>query len=595
MLHFPWHAARDPQAGGYLKALVRTLIDAGVPFNERTVSGNTTLDKLIRSLYLDDEDRREGPPPFNPWLGVLDMLLTSGGYLNSVVAAKNNWAWSFSASQAARFLLQNNYDGFEFLEIEIAILSRSAMSLERCLMTQDYHHTNDVLVTRYFTLLDLCLGWPEGLVILLESPLRHLYPTDPDDPTALDDRIGDCFEDACDEGEIECALILVKYIECVDPEHLRAAARRKDVAILTEVISALADARRKLQQLALECLPHQDLCLLSLPTSALLDTKAFDVYEKLESYGIEVQPCFYDRPSIYGFAEFDIAIFERLYEAGFTDFKQCDADSVTTLMVLPWYDYESPPAPFSFINGANWLVCRGASLYQLSPDGFPSSFYLARCFGHTLRVWYRLPQGRREGPMSLMEKQHVDAKKFFCLLMTDGNQDDCLCTCSTHGCTSIQQTLRGFYTPWPDRVNERTCIIAITAMIDGLLAFSPEPVSDDQKLNIVQRILRYITFEALELTHTCHIKDDPVYFEWDEMTFKRMDAGDVLEVREEEATLIHQLDQLMAEFSQKYNELGLDLHDFIREYWKGRLDEVLTEEVDPEEAERVRALGAILT
>jgi hypothetical protein len=486
-------------------------------------------------------------------------------------------------------------------------------------MTQDHKHPDNALITNsgYYKLLALSLGWPEGLVILLESPLRHLYSPSSTDFFASGDPIGDCFVRACNEGEIECALILLKYNGSVEFEHLSAAAQMMDSSVLTELIPALVKSRNEIQQLALQHLPYKELCSLSLPTDALLDTKSFEVYEKLESYKIEVRSCFYEESSVYKYVGYDIAIFERLYAAGFTDFNQCDGDSILRFMELQWNNYDDPPDPFTFLKYADWFICRGASLYQLSHEGYPPVYYLADCFGDNLRMCSRWYENRGQTLTSLMEK-HSYCRELLCLLMTDDTQDDCQCACTNHGCCSLQQILRAFNRFEDDEDDDKTFIDAFAAMIDGLQAFAPGLLSRDQILGICQQTIRYITFEGLKLTHTCHKCKNHGSFSYGEVVFERMDAEEMHELRDEEAPLIGHLDELTTDFNRQYTSLGLGLHEFIRDYWKPRMKEVLSEteddydddyddddeeeeveeegkKVDMEYKQRIREIGVILT
>ncbi|KAL5337388.1 hypothetical protein BJX70DRAFT_399691 [Aspergillus crustosus] len=583
--------ARNSETGSYVTTLIGALIDAGVPFNERTVSGSTTSDALLVVLWCLNPKVQNEPSALDAVLCVLEMLLTSGGYVNSLVA-EHVPVWRGSAAKAAaRSLLRKDPHGFELLEIEIAILLRSAESLKRCLMTQGHQHFNS-LVTGFWKLLHLSLGWPEGLTILLQSPLRPLS-----DPYG----ISDCFVQACEERQAECASILLRYITLVEPTHLRAAAWAKDLSVIDKVIEALASSRHELQQLALQGLPHTVLCSLSLPTSALLDTNAFDVYEKLESYGIEVQPPFYSRSrdSVYTFAELDIAIFDRLYAAGFSDFNQSGGDNVSVFLNLPWngYGYNNPADPFRLIIGADWLVSRGAGLCELSQHGYPARFYLAWQFSTTIAQWCSSQQLG-----SLLEKQPLCANKSLLRLMTDGTQDDCLCACSGHSCTSFQQILRGSHIFRKYKYYDYRFATALAPMMDKLQALAPELLSKVQRSHIAEQYFRYITFEALNLTHTCHKYSRGEYLACGKIVFQRIDAEEIHEIREEEVTLIDQLDQLVAEFHQDYQdyeELGLGLHDFIQEHWIPRMDEVFAEneeeEVDSEDEQRIRELGVILT
>ncbi|KAL3454931.1 hypothetical protein BJX64DRAFT_295567 [Aspergillus heterothallicus] len=56
-----------------------------------------------------------------------------------------------------------------------------------------------------------------------------------------------------------------------------------------------------------------------------------------------------------------------------------------------------------------------------------------------------------------------------------------------------------------------------------------------------------------------------------------MDVEEIQEIREQEAELIDQLNEVMVKYIQMYEELEPNLHVFITQYWKRRMDEVLTQ------------------
>jgi hypothetical protein len=93
----------DSYSGGDFKSLVRALIDAGVPSNERTISGRTAADTLIRHFHcykMQDQSNK-----VDEWLSSLETILNSGGYLNSVIPLEWGDRWNESSCKAARFLL----------------------------------------------------------------------------------------------------------------------------------------------------------------------------------------------------------------------------------------------------------------------------------------------------------------------------------------------------------------------------------------------------------------------------------------------------------------------------------------------------------
>jgi ferritin len=71
---------------------------------------------------------------------------------------------------------------------------------------------------------------------------------------------------------------------------------------------------------------------------------------------------------------------------------------------------------------------------------------------------------------------------------------------------------------------------------------------------------------------------------------------EVEEIRDEEHTMLDELDELVLGFESKYNDLGIPLGEFLRGYWSEQMAEVLSHEtiLDKDEACRVRQLGVRL-
>ncbi|KAL3441837.1 hypothetical protein BJX65DRAFT_288004 [Aspergillus insuetus] len=69
----------------------------------------------------------------------------------------------------------------------------------------------------------------------------------------------------------------------------------------------------------------------------------------------------------------------------------------------------------------------------------------------------------------------------------------------------------------------------------------------------------------MQLTHTCHAS-----------SYTLIDPEEAREIREEETESINQLEALVIEFNEKYDELGVGILEFFKAYWKIRMSEVLT-------------------
>ena len=106
-----------------------------------------------------------------------------------------------------------------------------------------------------------------------------------------------------------------------------------------------------------------------------------------------------------------------------------------------------------------------------------------------------------------------------------------------------------------------------------------------------QEIIRYETFEKFELTHTC-CEENPDYG----LLYARYDSTEREEVHDEERLLISKLETLVAKFTEKYTELGVSLPDFLKGYWKTRMEEIEREEapLDDEEIAKIEELGVVI-
>ncbi|KAL2836883.1 hypothetical protein BJY01DRAFT_251762 [Aspergillus pseudoustus] len=560
--------------------LAQLLIDAGVPLNERTVHGGTALDTLIQ-IHSQFNEKAISEPAAS----FLGEVLTSGGLLSSftVDLILHRGDWAYQEVRNMRRLFLTHPEGFEISEIETAILARSEPSLRRCLMPKGRNESSvGSPMPGDLELLYMCLSWPTGMSAILECPLRPSM-------IALDR----AFSTACSEGEIDCALILLKYLDVITPDHLEAAAQSKETKILQEVISVLVTSRRQLQYFALQYLPLEVLRSLSLPTSALLDSNASTVYKRFTDYDIEVPEPGFESESVYNAVEGYVTAMELLHQAGFTDLNQSNEHGITPIMnlFLPFLGRYSDPhyddAGLEHVKNlgyvATWMVSKGANVYQSSEYGYRAIWYLAENFGlsYSRGVWGSWFAIDENDIRSGLQQQDPDSTNILSLLLTDDTRDDCLCGCTDEGCTTLTRILRAWNAE--ARRNHKTLL---AVLIDEWHKITANGLSISNKTETTHQIIRYLTFEALELTHTCH------------RTTRRSGRGtrlepeEVDEIREEESLLLEELDQLVLEFKRQYSELGVGIYEFIFDYWWPRMDEIVPPEDDkPLERRRIRAAG----
>ncbi|KAL9120103.1 MAG: hypothetical protein Q9187_003337 [Circinaria calcarea] len=95
-------------------------------------------------------------------------------------------------------------------------------------------------------------------------------------------------------------------------------------------------------------------------------------------------------------------------------------------------------------------------------------------------------------------------------------------------------------------------------------------------------LVRLLTFEELELTHTCcRVSNNSIQ--------EPLDKTDIHEIHDEETVLLTKLEDLVLEFQEKKTELNVSIIEFLEGYWETRMKEVLKEPgyLNEEELQRI--------
>ncbi|KAL4948590.1 hypothetical protein BDW69DRAFT_90646 [Aspergillus filifer] len=564
-----------------IQKLLYALFEAGVPMGEHTIHGDTAFDILAWRIpkYRDEDDSI-----FALEIQMLQTLLKSGESherLNKHAswrrARRQSPMTTYLSMQAIRALKEmGEFDDLEPSAIEHAIMMRSESDLKYCIAQSKHVNEKDgQRVMDFENLLACCLGWVPGINLLMESSL----------PGKLDSAAS-CFKVACRVHEHESALLLLRYTTTVPESFLAEAERYRNVEVMAHIISALVKQRQTLRDLATRFLPSDTLHALALPKTGLLDVRALPVYYTLSQCGIQVD---LDRPpskrSVYS-EIFEVEDANMLYDAGFTDLHQRGEDGNTPLSDLTASDsrWGQEALGGGFSTMANWMIGKGASLDQPSIGGSPTIFDLAVKFGRDIdnvNTFWRSPTGEQT---SYLERAWPVAFSLLATILGNNTGDGCFCACSQGGCSPLSRLLRSYCD------NHRSHSPGDVPPFDKIaeLLEELEITQDTEQLKkLFLRTLRYATFEALEMSHTCHGTD---YYR------TRCSPEETAEIRDEDFTSILQLDSLMVEFSEKYNELAVNMSEFIKGYWQPRMDEFnAEEEIDPEDATRIREIGVIIT
>jgi hypothetical protein len=317
------------------------------------------------------------------------------------------------------------------------------------------------------------------------------------------------------------------------------------------------------------------------------------LYDQLTNYDSDIPDPSFNGQSVYNSVQGDLMAMELLYDAGFVDLNQYNDDGLTALMSigadsLPW------SYPRFSLGGNNrgdehsrklgylaaWMVSKGANLHQYSGDGYRAIWYLAEEIASkfSLGVWGTGISIDHADVRSDLHRQHPDSRDLLYTLLADDSTDGCLCACSGTGCTTWTRMLRAWD---PESSNKPKSLLAV--LLDECQNNSPDALTKDQWTRLAQQTIRCLAFEALELTHTCH------------GILRRggdhMDPEEIDEIRDEEASLIEELENLVLEFNRSYADLQVGIYEFVFNHWFPRMDEVVPPEGNEEEIRRIRAAG----
>jgi hypothetical protein len=164
--------------------------------------------------------------------------------------------------------------------------------------------------------------------------------------------------------------------------------------------------------------------------------------------------------------------------------------------------------------------------------------------------------------------------------------DRCRCACSGAGCLPMARLMN---IP-PQRFGSKDsldfglrCALR-RAMLDFLFGKMQAHASPFMMIEMV----RTITFNELDLTHTCHYVED-----WPHLSRLRYTQSAIDDIHYSEQKDITLLDQLMEEFESVWELQQNTLQDFLDGYWTQRMEEIHAERaaVPDEGIEQLKELG----
>ncbi|RBR21057.1 hypothetical protein FVER53590_10557 [Fusarium verticillioides] len=357
------------------------------------------------------------------------------------------------------------------------------------------------------------------------------------------------------------------------------------------IIRHLAQRRKELEQLAVSNLPATEVQALGLCSGWILDRNAFKVQRCLTARSCHV-PSYLkihseERPavlqetpkSVYTYildretAEYAFSLgFDR--ETAFIDVFRRVTSNVIQRGGRGW------PSPWYI----DWILNGGGDLALTVPvDFMPGvasqatwAHYLMSILGYKARYYpYRLYDNLL--PLSVADTAFSEVLG-----------DDCRCHCSLQGCTPFIKFLEGLGCR---RRFPRTSF-TLTEGIRSFVASAQALIAGENAGQswMPRAILRYATFCALGLRHTCckHLNGGSRY---------NMDSDEIDEIHEEDSVTLQQLEDLVTYFGNGYGSMTT-LDKFLKEVWLPKMEEVYREIVSynmtEEELKKAEACGVKL-
>lgn len=371
------------------------------------------------------------------------------------------------------------------------------------------------------------------------------------------------------------------------------------IDVLNTVMSSLAERRRNLQSRLATISKYLKIDAGVFRGDRILDEYA-EYAEVIENNALSrfdnspryasalLQGC----PTVYHLPSLTVEIAEKLWQQGFRDIDIPDKYGLTPLM-RNRHKQLAEQVDLCF-----WLIQKGAKLHRpqhrpLDYDADPTFnavefppvtralHYVATNVGTSLYFsTYAELLGDTERSLENQLSQLSKGTRLFPkTILFDVSQDDCICACSSRGCLASTMMLKRFNDWVYQFETRRDVLISATKqliILIGLINLCPDW--------LVKEIIRYHTFEELELRHTCchwNVSDCLI----------KLDPEEQAEIRDEDHEKIELLEDLLLEFEEQRR--GQDVLSFLEGYWATRMDQVHQDQ-DCVDEEALREIGVVL-
>jgi hypothetical protein len=379
----------------------------------------------------------------------------------------------------------------------------------------------------------------------------------------------------------ECATILLT-LNCTVPFDrptdyvLQTASQRCRLAY----INSMLDRREKLTQLAQETLSDAEIHSLCLRSERPLDVTGAKISGLLLKKGVRIPtplvvPKRLDGLSIYHVTK-TVEVADIFYQLGFTDVDVCNN-----------YGY-TPVASICDLRYTQWLLEHGADPFKsLLGNSSPGTTNAHMIFNNISSYGVIEPIIDISRTVRFHVNNRNSIRVLGAAILQLDIHDECHCGCSPQGCTPLITLLKG--SCWYlQQISDKTVNLA------KLLCELLQIFGSSLELQDLMSAGRFLTFQALKLTHTCCYNSHGV----------RCTSEEAKEIRDLESAELELLEDLVQELEDKVQQISVDnlpdsdtIVKFWTDYWVVWIDEELdnrTKDIEPlEQIKEAEKLGVV--
>lgn len=436
-------------------------------------------------------------------------------------------------------------------------------------------------------LLQLSVRWSQGIQILLEAgaDVNTFSYSSP-------------LEMAIRGNYYESAKLLLQSACPLDLKLISLSEQLNDEGRISFLLIAeLVSRRKRLLKVAQAHMPPRLLeeLFTKEDDSTVPDVQVSKTIITLEERGTKLDPSLkVESPgSIYHHGFQKTRTLDRLYEAGFNRVDLYDSTGRTPLMI---------PSICQSLNGYSqkrlkWLLSKGADPTRTLPwnTGGTAFHLLAACMTNT--QWPNMVRAWISGTPNIREKNE-NPLLFTRYVLEAAERDSCVCACVAgptndggenekrgefRGCTSFKAALRNLMYPSPRFYRQKSASFGVNSFAESI-GFFIDLVGRTTERD--HAVIRLMTFDALDLRHTC-CRDSNF-----DQTLKCPDEDEVHEIRDEEQKLLEDFERLVADLTEKFENSGLPIMDFLQGPWYQDVVEYLSH-LDPCDEEHVKETQGI--